>query len=225
MSQFVEVSLPYSTVYVSGTVNGELVTWTNVQGNTWQAEADKASDNTYFVELSITSESGVTSNYSTVLFYSGLNLVTDRTAQDVARWRTLRDKGLSAMTAAEKSQWLGGMKGCYGYKDMNRVEGAVALVAARLGALGYHFSPDVKMNWTQEDVPSREDMERYLGNVAALRAVVPVYPSTPMAADIYSALDYRKANELEQILLDLARIADSIPKTWHNAGEINSGEV
>ena len=134
-------------------------------------------------------------------------------------------RGFAAMSDEEKAEWLGDMKGCYGAKDMNRVEGAVTLVANRLSAVGYPLSPSVKMNWTREEIPKKEDMERYFGNVAALRAAVPVYPSTPMAPDIYSPLDYRKANELEQILLDLNRIATSIPAAWHYAGELYTGEV
>ena len=108
---------------------------------------------------------------------------------------------------------------------MNRVEGAVALIAGRLTGLGYLFSPAVKMNWTREDVPSKEDMERYFGNVADLRAAIPVYPSTPMAPDIYSGLNYSKANDLEQIILDVSRVITSIPAAWYFAGELTMGEV
>lgn len=225
MSQTVEVVLPYSTLYVSGTVNGVLVTWTNISGNTWQAEAERAADEIYVIELSVTNESGLVSNHSTVLFYSGLNLITNRTAQDVARWQALRDKGWTAMTDEEKAEWLGAMKGCYGYTDMNRVEGAVALLAQKVSALGYLYSPTVKMNWTRQDVPTRADFERYLGNVEGLRNAIPVFPSTPSAPNIYSRLNYRSANELEEILLDVDLIANNIPKTWHFAGEINVGEV
>lgn len=225
MSQTVEVTLPYSTLYVTGTVNDVLVTWTNISGNTWQAEADRATDDIYVIELSITNESGLVNNLSTVLFYSGLNLITDRTARDVLRWQELRSKGWAAMTEGEKLEWQGAMKGCYNYTDMNRVEGAVMLVAERLGKLGYISSPSVKMNWTREDIPKREDMERYFGNVRLLRSLLPVMPETPSAPSTGDILDYKIANDLEQILLDLYRISEKITDSWCYAGEIYSGEV
>ena len=60
-----------------------------------------------------------------------MNLITDRTAADVVRWKTLHDKGWEAMSAEEQSEWLGGMKGSYNYTDMNRVESAVKELEAR----------------------------------------------------------------------------------------------
>ena len=184
MSQTVEVTLPESALYVSGTVNKVLVTWTNTSGNTWQAEAERAEDDVYVVELSVTSASGAVTSLSTVLFYSGLHLITDRTAADVARWQELRDKGFAAMTATERNQWLGNMKGCYGYTDMNRVEGAVAYLAEKLTALGQPFSPTVKLNWSREDVPTKADMQRYFSNIANLRSNLPVPAGVPTPPSI-----------------------------------------
>ncbi len=44
---------------------------------------------------------------------SALTLITDRTGQDVSRWRELHDKGWLGMTEAEQSEWMGEMKGRY----------------------------------------------------------------------------------------------------------------
>ncbi len=387
MSQTVEVSLPSSTLYVSGTVNGVSVVWTNTTGNTWEAEADRAADDIYMLELSVVDENGGANFLSLVLFYGGLNLVTDRTAADVERWRELKAKGWDQMTADEKAEWMGNpvaaakngavmnllslekvvnagataefsgnklvvatltersfayvriilgaaelfedqtitiscagvetdeeaafsiqacwldsgtdynfiygssmkkpgavtfdcgknengrqylalffhaatsvvrpagatvsydqvmvelgstahpyvpyssfaatsvMKGMYSYRDMNRVEGAVKLLAERISSLGYLYSPSVKTNWHQEDMPTRADMERYLGNVEGLRSAIPVLSTTPLVPKIYDALDYNKANDLERILLDVERVSKNIPKTWYMAGEIYLGEV
>lgn len=225
MSQTVEVTLPGSALYVSGTVNKVLVTWTNTSGNTWQAEAERSEDDVYVVELSVTSPSGVVASLSTVLFYNGLNLITDRTAADVARWQELRDKGYDAMTAAERIQWLGNMKGAYNYTDMNRVEGAVAFIAQKLTALGYPFSPTVKINWSREDIPTKADMLRYFGNVASLRTQLPVYSGISTAPSAGDRMDYRTANELEKVLLEISHMVDMIPESWIYSGEIYSGEV
>lgn len=225
MSQTVEVTLPSSTLYVSGTVNGVLVTWTNTSGNTWQAEAERSDDDVYLVELSVTAASGALTSLSTVLFYSGLHLITDRTAADVARWQELRDKGFAAMTAAERAQWLGNMKGAYNYTDMNRVEGAVAYLAQKLTALGYPFSPTVKLNWSREDVPTKADMLRYFGNVASLRSQLPVPSGISAAPTSGDRMDYSTANELEKVLLEISHMVDMIPESWIYSGEIYSGEV
>ena len=220
MSQNVEITLPYSTLSVQGTVNGKVVTWINIIGNTWQAVADRAADDIYVLELQVTSDNGVTTNLQAVLFYSGLSLVTDRTAADVARWKELRDKGFASMNDEEKAEWLGNMKGCYGAKDMNRVEGAVALLSNRLAGLGYLSSPSVKMNWANGEIPTREDMERYFGNIEKLRNLLPLRPGTPAAPSIGDRLDYRIANDMETILLNVNYIAEIIPKTWCYSGEI-----
>lgn len=225
MSQTVEVTLPGSALYVSGMVNQEPVTWTNTEGNTWQAEANRAEDDVYVVELSVTDQYGAVSSLTTVLFYSGLHLITDRTAADVARWKELRDKGYDAMTTAERSQWLGQMKGAYNYTDMNRVEGAVAYLAQKLTALGYPLFPTVKLNWTREDIPTRADMIRYFGNVSTLRNALPVPSAIQTAPSADDRMDYSKANALEQVILDIDHLVDMIPSSLHYAGDIYLGEV
>ena len=224
MSQTVDVTLPESALYVSGTVNKVLVTWTNISGNTWQAEAERSADDVYVIELNVTSASGAVTSLSTVLFYSGLHLITDRTAADVSRWKELRDKGFDAMTAAERAQWLGNMKGAYGYTDMNRVEGAVAYIAQKLTALGYPFSPTVKINWSMEDIPTKADMTRYFGNVASLRTQLPVYTGISTAPSAGDSMDYSKANDLEKVLLEINYRVDMIPESWIYSAEIFSGE-
>lgn len=390
MSQTVEVSLPSSTLYVSGTVNGVSVVWTNTTGNTWQAEAARAADDIYMLELSVVDENGGANYMSLVLFYGGLNLVTDRTDRDVARWKELKAKGWSQMTVDEQAEWMGdpmvaaktgkvvnllnmeiaevvgaslnhvgdeitisslktgaylyarailgpaehfvnqtitiscadaemeyassfsiqafwvdegldytdytfvsgsrlkapgaltfrcndnpvkrkylaiyiyvaadeslpagttitykkvmvelgstaheyvpyvpfvltpALKGMYSYRDMNRVEGAVKLLSEHISALGYLYHPEVKTNWSNQDIPTKADMDRYFGNVAGFRDVMPLYPSTPKAPDTGENLDYIIANDLEKILLDVNRIADSIPNSWYATGEVYSGEV
>ena len=154
------------------------------------------------------------------------HLITDRTSADVERWRQLHDKGFQKMSAAEKAEWLGFMKGRYTSEDMNRVESAVKAVSEALTELGYkHPTLSTKTNWTAQDCPTRDDMVRYFGNVAALREVIPVLRTTPAAPTVANRLNYARANDLEQILVDVDRVAKNIPQAWFAAGEIFSGEV
>lgn len=154
------------------------------------------------------------------------HLITDRTQSDVDRWKTLRDKGWLRMSAAEQAEWLAEMKGRYDYRDLNRVEQAVAVVSDLIRELGYvHPRLTVKTDWTREDIPTREDWERYFGNVATLRKAITILHSTPGVPSMNDRLNYEQANALEQILVDIDDVATRIPKSWLYAGDIYLGEV
>lgn len=155
-----------------------------------------------------------------------MNLITDRTSQDVARWRELHDKGLSAMSPAERVEWSGQMKGRYNHTDMNRVENAVKSLSDRMFDLGYLSTKlTVKTDWVESDSPTHDDFARYFGNVKILRDSVAVYGSTPFAPTVNTKLDHNRANDLEKILLDIDEITSGVSKSWYYAGELFSGEV
>ena len=224
-TQAIELNFPESTLSVSGTVNGVSVDWTNVSGHTWQAEAERDPSDIYTVNLTVTEESGMVSHLSTVIFYGALHLVIDRTAQDVARWKYLRDKGWSHMTPEEQAEWSGTMKGAYSHADMNRVESAVKLLGERFTALGYLYFAEVKTDWKATDLPTRADMDRYFGNVEELRNLVGIFVSTPPVPSTGNRLDYIMANHLEKNLMDLDRVYRNLTQSWSESGEIHAGEV
>ena len=67
-----------------------------------------------------------------------MNLIYDRTAEDVERALALAKKAeAGTLTDAEKTEWLAGMKGCYNATDLNRVEAAVKQLASALTSAGY----------------------------------------------------------------------------------------
>ena len=154
-------------------------------------------------------------------------MITNRTEQDVARWKELHDKGWVAMSAAERTEWQGEMKGRYSYTDMNRVEDAVAELSDLFVFSGWLSEPLETMGWSHLAIPAKEDMERYLGNIRALRNAAPVvYHETPHVPSISQPFDYQKANDLEQILIDLKQIYhEQTTGGGYHAGEIYSGEV
>lgn len=158
-------------------------------------------------------------------FDTGFTLITNRTAEDVFRWKELHDKGWAAMTAAEQAEWTAGMKGAYNYMDMNRVEGAVVELVARFAERGVNLSLTTKTNWTRTGWPTKSDMARYFANVEALRVAVGVplnVPDTPTTGTLF---DYRAANDLEKILLAVGSWLDAASGSNYYAGEIYSGEV
>lgn len=155
-----------------------------------------------------------------------MDLIFDRTSQDVERWKALHNKGWAAMSDAERSEWLSPMKGAYGVSDMNRVETAVKALSERLKALGYlHPTLTVKTDWAASDVPGIPDFDRYYENVDILRRSVPLPGSTPGTPTTAVRLNHQLANDVERILADIDIATRAIQNSWHYAGDIYSGEV
>ena len=133
-----------------------------------------------------------------------LILVTDRTQADV--------------TAQND-------KGTYNAGDLNRVGAAVEYIAGRFTALGYACPVKVKKDWLTSDAPTASQMEAYRQNIVTLRSRIAVMQSTPEAPASMAGLNYVKANNIEQILLDLDALITNITKSWYFSGEVYAGEV
>lgn len=211
MSKVLSVSLPSSTLYVVGTVNGVETAWSNTTGNTWETVANRSEDDVYRVELTMVSSTGAASTASFTLYY-GLHLVTDRTQADVD---------------------AGNEKGIYQASDLNRVGAAMNYVAERLTEFGYdpHISP--KTDWEDTDWMTVSDGERYLADLAKLRSQIAVFSTTPevpprllaTGPQAKDGLNYERANDIEKILEDIDRLLSLILTNLLYAGEIFSGEV
>ena len=223
--QTVAVTLPTDAIYVSGTVNGIEYTWTNVDADRWEAVVERTESEIYVVALTLINDLGTTTNTNFTLYYGVLSLITDRTARDVERWRLLHSKGWDALTEAEKLEWKTALKGAYNYQDMNRVESAVVFIANRLGESGYFVAPVVHPEWHLGDHPTKADMDRYFGNIALLRAILPLYSTTPKAPTTKKKFDYLVANDIEKILADIDRQITAINQSWYYAGDVFTGEI
>ena len=202
-AQVLSVSLPSEIIYVSGTVNGTAYTWTLLEG-AWTATVERAADDTYAVALTAVTAAGVSTNYTLTLYYGLLNLITDRTRADV---ENETDKGF------------------YNASDLNRVGAAVEYIAGRFTALGYACPVTVKKDWLTSDVPTASQLETYRQNIVTLRSRIAVMASTPEAPASMAGLNYVKANNIEQILLDLDALITNITKSWYFSGELYAGEV
>lgn len=202
-AQVLSVSLPSEIIYVSGTVNGTAYTWTLLEG-AWTATVERAADDTYAVALTAVTAAGVSTNYTLTLYYGLLSLITDRTRADVANQTD---------------------KGFYNASDLNRVGAAVEYIAGRFTALGYACPVTVKKDWLTSDAPTASQMEAYRQNIVTLRSQIAVMQSTPEAPASMAGLDYVKANDIEQILLDLDALITNIINSWYFSGEVYAGEV
>lgn len=202
-TQVLSVTLPSEIIYVTGTVNGTAYTWTLIEG-AWTATVDRAVDDTYHVALTAANAAGTSTNFDLTLYYGLLTLVTDRTAMDVAN-----------KTA----------KGFYNATDLNRVGAAVEYVAGRFQALGYDCPISVKKDWSESDTPTTRQLETYWQNIATLRRQIVVMQATPETPETIRRLDYIRANNIEQILMDLDFLISNITKSWYFSGELYAGEV
>ena len=145
-----------------------------------------------------------------------LDFVTDRTQADVDRVNELSAKGWDNMTAEEQAEWSAGLKGAYNYTDFNRVETAVAHLSEK-----FDLSLTTQTNWTKWDIPKQSDIDRFMGNIVAVRAVASVYTATPNTPTSMNRLTYTLANDIEKILKDIT----TIEPTLFRFGELYCGEV
>ena len=172
-----------------------------------------------------------------------LNLITDRTEADVIRAQELDAKGWDAMTADEQAEWSGGMKGAYNVSDLNRVTSAMAYLTGILRGYGYavdyqpvsitHADGTTDTTWQETDEWTYSQLEQYRLNVAAVRAVLSMLPTTPdtparIVASSVGATDgltWSGANDIERILLDVEQLINNMAAAWYYSGDLYAGEV
>ena len=156
-----------------------------------------------------------------------MELITDRSANDVARWKELRNKGWSQMTAAERAEWLAPMKGSYNATDLNRVGAALNYVRNRLVEYAYLPANTVtaRADWTVAEIPTREELTKYLGYVSAVRGAFSRLPSTPSVPTDAARLTFREANDIEQIIFDVDLLLTNMVSAWYFSGDLYSGEL
>lgn len=224
----VSVTMPNDTVYVSGIVNGTeyvfTLSGTTDAGTVWTADVARASPDVYVCSITAINSLGNSRTVETTLYY-GLQLITDRTKEDVARALKLSEKGLENMTAAELEEYLAGLKGAYNASDMNRVESAVKYIADRFTVVGMHPEVDVHVLWDRSMYPDPAEMYRYLANIITLRALLTMAEDVPQVPPDMDKLNYEEANDIEKILLAVDDAITRISKSWYYSGDIYAGEV
>ena len=156
-----------------------------------------------------------------------LELITDRTAADVKRWRVLQSKGYNAMTAEEKAEWDSGMKGAYNVTDLNRVGNAFKYLQNRLSEAGYlqGYQLIPKTDWKASDVPTVETFKKYIKSINSIRNALPMLPTTPSQIDDAGGIDFQDANNIEQILLDAEYMLNQMQTMFYYFGDIYCGEI
>lgn len=163
-----------------------------------------------------------------------LDLITDRTSEDVDYAKRLAAKGLMAMTDEEKSAFISGLKGAYNAKDLNRVESAVAFLPSFLNGIQDEINRylallgvaedelyrvpydtpvaelETKTDWAIVDVPRETDFARYLANIAVARNWIDLPSGSPAAPESIQKLTADAANAIEQILFGVFETAIAV---------------
>ncbi len=113
----------------------------------------------------------------------------------------------------------------YNVADLNRVGKAVQYIARRIAEQGYAITVRPKTDWTEADIPTPAQMQRYLTDIGTIRAALAVMPSTPEAPASMAGLTYTDANDIEQILLDVDALITKLISAYYYSGELIAGEV
>lgn len=114
--------------------------------------------------------------------------------------------------------------GYYNATDLNRVGAAVAYVRDRLSAAGYSVSVKPKTDWQAGDAPTTTQMAQYAADVAAIRAVLAVYTSTPATPPDMDGLTAAEANNIEQILTDVDGLITKMMAAYTHSGMMHAGQ-
>lgn len=194
-TQEVTVRLQSNVVYVTGTVNGVPVTWTQKNATDWRAVAERSEDNLYHVEITAINAAGTSADYALDLRY-GLQLITDRTGP-----------------------------GKYDWQDFNRVGAAVRYLVDLLATYGYAVDAAPRSDWVRGDIASIAQLERYLQDVKNLRSCTDAGSLMPELPETMARLTWTGANNIERVLELLEYYIFRMLEAWFYSGEIESGEV
>ena len=113
----------------------------------------------------------------------------------------------------------------YNVSDLNRVGEAVRYLAERFTGYGYAVTVNPKTDWTEDNVPTRKQLETYPRNIAELRRQLTVMAATPETPETMRALNYVKANNIERILQDLDTLITNMEQAWFFSGDLYAGET
>lgn len=115
----------------------------------------------------------------------------------------------------------------YEYTDLNRVESAVAEIAALFPALGIADDMKTKTDWqlpadfSVETWPVESQMVRYLSNVERIKKLFPNSIKLPTSM---SELTWTGANNIEKVLQIAFERIRGIQKSYKYSGELFAGE-
>lgn len=113
--------------------------------------------------------------------------------------------------------------GHYNYTDLNRVGEACNYIRSMFSSYGYAVPDILRTDWAENDLPQHSDMMQYIRVIRALSDIVVYMPRVPELPFSMEKFGFAAANNIEEALHHLGRIAENIPATWFECGQIESG--
>ncbi len=77
--------------------------------------------------------------------------------------------------------------------------------------------------WTLQDIPTMQNMDRYLSMLRALRQFHPRGTAAPEVPADMNGLTFRTANDIETILMEADQAVTNLENSWFVSGEIDAG--
>lgn len=145
-------------------------------------------------------------------------LITDRTADDESYAEYVSRKSWDSMTDQERIEYLCGFKGSYNASDLNRVGYAINYLAAWIRSAGHNIDAAGKTDWVYiSDVGTPEEAE-YLDQVGKMRNTLSIPFDTPEVPEDLDDFGFVEANDIEQILADLAATLERMDSVYPRSG-------
>lgn len=114
-------------------------------------------------------------------------------------------------------------KGAYNYTDLNRVEAKVKELNELLINYGYMtYTLTTKLDWTMLSMYWQNT--RYLDNIKKLVNNFYTLSTTPQVPANMNKLTYQKANDIEQILVDIENLIHGMKHYFVYSNVANSGQ-
>lgn len=147
-----------------------------------------------------------------------LDLVTDRTPEDVTRLQRILSTKKELRTPEEQAELDSHTsKGAYNYTDLNRVTAAVEYLVAEIEKRGYcvaGYTPvevsSGRYRWIENEKPTPEQLEQYRQNVESVRNALTALSSIPEVPSSMRFISEQQANDIESILLYVERVLNFI---------------
>lgn len=117
----------------------------------------------------------------------------------------------------------GAALGYYNHTDLNRVGEACNYIRGLFSSYGYTVPDILRTDWAENDLPQYSDMMQYIRVIRALSDIVVYMPRVPDLPFSFEKFGFISANNIEEALHHLGRIAENIPATWFECGQIESG--
>lgn len=114
------------------------------------------------------------------------------------------------------------LKGCLNVSDINRIENNINYLTEVLDSL-YYFSGATSKTWNELGIPNLTDVRRILNNIDK---IITNYYEPLNAPDIPNSMTYYyEINAIEEILLRIKEMIESMEQVFQKSGMFKSGAM